>query len=105
MITITKVLSPRWAFKSKRRMLVWATIEAPSWWWAEMERYSTDMQTGNVRLKMFNYESLSIIYCLQKESKAEEWKMFCDWIEHLPFAELITQPIFSHSDGLLTKEG
>ena len=46
------------------------------------------------RTVMMNYEVLANIYKSRKNHKLDEWHTFCDWIESLPYSELITgQPI------------
>lgn len=42
------------------------------------------------RTVMLNYEVLANIYKSRKGHKLDEWNRFCDWIESLPYAELIT---------------
>ena len=44
-------------------------------------------QTRNV---MMNYEVLANIYKSRKDHKLDEWRNFCEWIEELPYSELIT---------------
>ena len=44
-------------------------------------------QTRNV---MMNYEVLANIYWSRKYHKLDEWRELCQWIESLPFHELIT---------------
>ena len=39
---------------------------------------------------MLNYEVLANIYKYRKNHKLDEWNDFCDWIESLPYSELIT---------------
>ena len=40
---------------------------------------------------MLNYEVLRKMYHARKNHKLDEWRVFCDWIEDLPYAkELIT---------------
>ena len=41
------------------------------------------------RTLMLNYEVLATIYRQRKDHKLAEWNTFCDWIETLPYAELI----------------
>ena len=43
-------------------------------------------QTRNV---MMNYEVLANIYKSRKNHKLDEWREFCQWIEELPYSELI----------------
>lgn len=42
------------------------------------------------RTVMLNYEVLANIYHSRKNHKLDEWHDFCDWIEKLPYSELIT---------------
>ena len=37
-----------------------------------------------------NYEVLSKIYKERRHHKLDEWHVFCDWIEKLPYSDLIT---------------
>ena len=39
---------------------------------------------------MLNYEVLVNIYKSRRNHKLDEWHTFCDWIEGLPYSELIT---------------
>ena len=43
------------------------------------------------RTIMLNYEVLAGIYPMRKNHKLDEWRTFCEWIEKLPYSELITQ--------------
>ena len=42
------------------------------------------------RTLMLNYEVLANIYKSRKNHKLDEWHTFCEWIETLPYSELIT---------------
>lgn len=42
------------------------------------------------RTVMLNYEVLANIYKSRRNHKLDEWHTFCDWIERLPYSELIT---------------
>lgn len=42
---------------------------------------------------MLNYEVLANMYHSRKNHKLDEWHIFCDWIETLPYSELITGEI------------
>lgn len=53
-------------------------------------------QTCNV---MMNYEVLANIYKFCKNNELDEWREFCEWIESLPYSELIT----GAADSLETK--
>ena len=37
-----------------------------------------------------NYEVLTGIYRWRKDDKLGEWHTFCEWIESLPYSEIIT---------------
>lgn len=36
-----------------------------------------------------NYRQLKTIYCQRKTHRLPEWREFCEWIETLPYSELI----------------
>lgn len=42
------------------------------------------------RTVTLNYEVLSNIYQYRREHKLDEWREFCQWIEKLPYSEIIT---------------
>lgn len=42
------------------------------------------------RTIMLNYEVLANMYKSRRNHKLDEWHTFCDWIETLPYSELIT---------------
>lgn len=42
------------------------------------------------RTVMLNYEVLSNIYRNRRNHKLDEWREFCQWIETLPYSEIIT---------------
>lgn len=44
------------------------------------------------RTVTLNYEVLANIYFARRSHKLDEWHTFCDWIEGLPYNELITGP-------------
>ena len=50
------------------------------------------------RTVMLNYEVLSNIYKSRKNHKLNEWHTFCDWIESLPYSELITGQSIEEKD-------
>ena len=58
------------------------------YWWQMIQLLpSSYNQTRNV---MMNYEVLANIYKSRKNHKLDEWHVFCDWIESLPYSKLIT---------------
>lgn len=56
------------------------------WWQLIQLLPSSYNQTRNV---MLNYEVLTNIYKSRKDHKLDEWREFCQWIESLPYSELI----------------
>lgn len=103
--------------KVLRGVVVWAVINAPRYWWQECDRYSvgaccmssnsTMHQQGKgldedaliemkealpegtmqKRVWMFSYQTLRRIYFQRRNHRLPQWRMFCDWIKRLPFAE------------------
>lgn len=56
-------------------------------WWQMIQLLpSSYNQTRNV---MMNYEVLANIYKSRRNHKLDEWITFCDWIEGLPYREII----------------
>lgn len=64
-----------------------ATKDKKYWWQMIQILPSSYNQTRNV---MLNYEVLANIYRQRKDHKLDEWIAFCNWIESLPYSELIT---------------
>lgn len=68
--------------KDKRGLL-----SAKDIWWQMIQLLpSSYNQTRNV---MMNYEVLANIYKSRIHHKLDEWRLFCKWIEGLPYSELI----------------
>ena len=59
-----------------------------SWWWQMIQLLPTSY--NQKRTVMLNYEVLANIYKSRRNHKLDEWHTFCDWIEVLPYSELIT---------------
>lgn len=57
-------------------------------WWQMIQLLPSSYNQR--RTVMLNYEVLANIYKSRKGHKLDEWNSFCDWIESLPYAELIT---------------
>lgn len=102
--------------KVLRGLVVYVEINAPRYWWVEMDTYrigaerlsseSTmhiqgkgldtdaliDMKeklpdgTMQKRVWMFSYQTLRRIYFQRKDHRLPQWHIFCEWIESLPFA-------------------
>lgn len=58
------------------------------YWWQLIQLLPSSYNQR--RTVMLNYEVLANIYKSRKGHKLDEWNSFCDWIESLPYAELIT---------------
>ena len=58
------------------------------YWWQMIQLLPTSY--NQKRTVMLNYEVLVNIYHSRKHHKLDEWHVFCDWIEQLPYSELIT---------------
>ena len=57
-------------------------------WWQMIQLLPSSY--NQKRTVMLNYEVLANIYKSRRHHKLDEWHTLCDWIESLPYAELIT---------------
>lgn len=103
--------------KVLRGVVVWCEINAPLYFWKEMDTYRIgaerlssessmhiegrglsedeliEMQETmpcshmQKRVWMFSYQTLRRIYFQRRNHRLPQWRMFCDWIKTLPFAE------------------
>ena len=103
--------------KVLRGVMVWCLINAPRYWWQELSTYrigteclssestmhiegkgmpeeelikmKEELPEGHMqkRIWMFSYQTLRRIYFQRKDHRLPQWRMFCDWIKTLPFAE------------------
>lgn len=53
------------------------------YWWQMIQLLPSSY--NQKRTVMLNYEVLSNIYKSRKNHKLDEWRVFCDWIETLPY--------------------
>lgn len=60
------------------------------YWWQMIQLLPSSYNQR--RTVMLNYEVLANIYKSRRNHKLDEWHTFCDWIEGLPYSELITGP-------------
>lgn len=58
------------------------------YWWQLIQLLPSSYNQR--RTVMLNYEVLENIYKSRRNHKLDEWHTFCDWIESLPYSELIT---------------
>ena len=67
----------------------WCNTDAKKeWWWQMIQLLPSSY--NQKRTVMLNYEVLANIYKSRKGHRLDEWKTMLDWIEELPYAELIT---------------
>ena len=57
------------------------------YWWQMIQLLPSSY--NQKRTVMLNYEVLTGIYPSRKNHKLDEWHTFCDWIEGLPYSEII----------------
>ena len=57
------------------------------YWWQMIQLLPSSY--NQKRTVMLNYEVLANIYKSRRNHKLDEWHTFCDWIEMLPYSELI----------------
>lgn len=65
-----------------------AAAKAKDIWWQMIQLLPTSY--NQKRTVFLNYEVLYNIYIWRRHHKLDEWHVFCDWIESLPYSELIT---------------
>ena len=75
-------------YLNKARELYLDTKDKNYWWQIIQLLPSSYNQRRTV---MLNYEVLANIYPMRKNHKLDEWRDFCEWIETLPYSELITK--------------
>ncbi len=71
----------------KSRGTQWEQQAKQAWWQMIQLLPSSYNQKRTV---MLNYEVLSGVYIYRKNHKLDEWREFCQWIEQLPYSEIIT---------------
>ena len=59
-----------------------------TYWWQMIQLLPSSYNQR--RTILLNYEVLANIYKSRRNHKLDEWHTFCDWIETLPYSELIT---------------
>lgn len=77
--------------------------QAKQAWWQMIQLLPSSY--NQKRTVMLNYEVLTNIYKSRRNHKLDEWHVFCDWIESLPYSELITgEPEFLRKEFHISKE-
>ena len=59
-----------------------------TYWWQIIQLLPSSY--NQKRTVMLNYEVLANIYKSRKNHKLDEWHVFCNWIENLPYSEIIS---------------
>lgn len=59
------------------------------YWWQLIQLLPSSYNQR--RTVMLNYEVLANMYKSRRNHKLDEWHTLCDWIESLPYSELITE--------------
>lgn len=103
--------------KVLRGIIAYAEINAPRFWWVEMDTYrigserlssestmhiqgrgmsteelvkmKSELTEGTMqkRIQYFSYQTLRRIYQQRRNHRLPHWHIFCDWIKTLPFAD------------------
>ena len=58
------------------------------YWWQMIQLLPSSYNQR--RTLKVSYEALVNMYNARKNHKLDEWRIFCKWIEELPYSELIT---------------
>lgn len=101
--------------KAIRGLIVYTEIDAPRFFWQEMDTYKvgterlssestmhiqgkglsteelvkmkSDLKEGTMqkRIQMFSYQTLRRIYYQRRDHRLPHWRLFCEWMETLPY--------------------
>lgn len=71
-------------------------LPAKDIWWQMIQLLPSSYNQR--RTVVLNYEVLANIYKSRKNHKLDEWHAFCDWIESLPYSELITRKVKNNAN-------
>lgn len=117
-LTLMSILIKRGDEHAKvlRGIIAYAEINAPRFWWVEMDTYrigserlssestmhiqgrglsteelvkmKSELTEGTMqkRVQYFSYQTLRRIYQQRRNHRLPHWHIFCDWIKTLPFA-------------------
>lgn len=117
-LTLMSILIKRGDEHAKvlRGIIAYAEINAPRFWWVEMDTYrigserlssestmhiqgkglsteelvkmKSELTEGTMqkRVQYFSYQALRRIYQQRRNHRLPHWHIFCDWIKTLPFA-------------------
>ena len=62
--------------------------QSKKFWWQMIQLLPSSY--NQKRTVMLNYEVLANMYHSRKAHKLDEWREFCQWVESLPYSEIIT---------------
>ena len=77
-----------WDSVDDNRKDVFMVREKKDAWWQMIQLLPSSY--NQKRTVMLSYEVLANIYKSRRNHKLDEWHTFCDWIEGLPYSEMIT---------------
>ena len=77
-----------WDSVDDNRKDVFMVREKKDAWWQMIQLLPSSY--NQKRTVMLNYEVLANMYKSRKGHRLDEWHTFCDWIEGLPYSEIIT---------------
>ena len=66
----------------------YAKEHVKDYWWQMIQLLPSSYNQR--RTVMLNYEVLTDIYRWRRDHKLDEWQTFCNWIEKLPYSDIIT---------------
>lgn len=67
-----------------------------TYWWQMIQLLPSSYNQR--RTVMLNYEVLANMYKSRRNHKLDEWHVLCNWIESLPYSELITGKLIEEKD-------
>lgn len=84
----------------------WGDWEKKHYWWQMIQLLPSSY--NQKRTIMMSYEVLANIYKSRRHHKLDEWHTLCDWIEDLPYSEMITggekEAMKKHFDKLAAED-
>ena len=88
----TKYLSPFTFFETIVHQLnvyrgKFLSTKDKTWWWQMIQLLPSSY--NQMRTCTLTYENLVNMYHARRHHKLDEWHGFCDWVEQLPYSELI----------------
>lgn len=83
LVTLECVISALNVYRQK-----YLETQDKTYWWQMIQLLPSSYNQR--RTVMLNYEVFANIYKSRRNHRLDEWVKFCDWIESLPYSELIT---------------